>query len=110
MWIVDYVMHCSDDGSIVSEVLALERMKPIAEALFLRPVWDDDEPDLVRARIAQIFIHAGFRYLTGMQKEYVSGLYERAVNDGIEACRYLVEFFMPSEERRAIHRFAPPKP
>jgi hypothetical protein len=59
-----------------------------------------------------MFIRTGFEYLMQMQKKHATGLYRRAIDDGIDACNYLVELFRnPSEKRRvsALHILDRPK-
>jgi len=86
----------------VNQVLTREALKPVVEALLLSPIVHKSDPDLARAEIAQMFIQAGFEYLEQMQKEHVTGLYKRAVDDGLQACNYLVELFKQYGERRLI--------
>ena len=87
------------DEYSVSDTVTQESMKPIVEALLLRPLQENAKPDLKRAEIAKLFIHAGFEYLQQVKKEPAGGLYERAISDGLEICDALVDLFRPPSER-----------
>ena len=93
----------------VNEVITLERLKPLVEALLLRPVWKNAEPDLERAEIAKLFIHAGFEYLMQMQKIYIREYDATTINNAREEANFLIDLFRPLDERRHVSPLERPR-
>ena len=87
------------DEKRVNEVITFESIKPLVEALLLRPIRNNSKPNLDRVKIAHLFIHKGFQYLEHLSRDSIGGLHKRAISDGLEACDILVNLFRPPSER-----------
>lgn len=79
------------DKKDVNKVLNVETLKPGVERLLWWPVVAGNEPDLERAKIAQLFIRAGFDYLTAMTG--YEALYRRIVDEAHELSDLIVRSF-----------------
>jgi hypothetical protein len=86
------------DEYSVNKVITPETINPLAETLFLRPIKENSEPNLNRIKIAQFFIQKGFQYLQYVGRDVLGGLHTRAIRDGLEACDYIVDLFLPPSE------------
>jgi hypothetical protein len=84
----------------VNKVVTREALKSVIEALLWTPVVEQAKPDLVRAEIAQLFIRAGFDYLTSMKPSYMTSSHKNTMENAFDLADFLVELFKPESERR----------
>lgn len=82
----------SADKSNVNQVVTAETLKPIVNALLWHPILDEELPDQKRAEIAELFIKAGFEYLSAKSGNYVS-LHKRIIKEALELSALLVKTF-----------------
>jgi hypothetical protein len=82
----------------VNQVITRESLKHIFDVLLWYPI-GEDEPDLIRAEIAQLLIKRGFEYIREMKKENIPLTAHRTIEEAIDLSNYLVELFKPESER-----------
>ena len=86
------------DKKDVNRVINSESLEPVLSALLRHPVVDRAEPDLERAKIAQLFIRSGFEYLTPVSAPYDQSYEHRMIYDAIRLSRDLVNRFKAGDE------------
>jgi hypothetical protein len=94
------------DENDVSLVMTGESLNPVIEKLVSSryPV----KKDLRIADIANVLIQNGFRYLYYSEIHDITLSHKRTMNEALDLANYLVQSYLPSEERRYVSGSALP--
>lgn len=74
-------------------------LRELTETLLWHPVVEKADPDLERARIAQLFIESGFNYLRYMKGNRVTLSHRRTIDEAVDLSVFLLESFKPDSEQ-----------
>lgn len=82
----------------VNAVMTGERLLPLVQEFVSTkyPV----KKDLRMADIANIFVQMGFRYLYSAKMHEITLSHKRTINESIDLANFLVQSFLPLEQRR----------
>jgi len=90
------------DKKDVDQVLTKESLEPIIRALLFGGAVFNKTSDKNRAKIADILIRQGFRYLEGKAGSHITKSHDRTITEALDLSNYLVGAIegMPLEVRR----------
>ena len=89
---LQFFIESADKGN-VNQVVTAETLKPIVDALLRHPILDEEVPDRKRAEIAELFIKAGFEYLSAKSANHVTLPHDRTIREALNLTMYLVRSF-----------------
>jgi hypothetical protein len=91
-----FIETASEDD--IDKVINRENMYSILNALLQRsyPV----KPDSTKSKLAQLFIETGFSYLRHVNRDFVSDLQHRSIDDAIQLSKQLTLLTLPEDERK----------
>lgn len=94
---LEFFIEATDDNN-VNLVITEETLSPIVNELLWGPVYFPPDPDraklyLERAKIADLFIREGFRYLSSMNSDMMSIPHKNAMVAAIDLSQFLLATF-----------------
>lgn len=87
------------------QIFNVDYFTGLTGTLFTWPGIERANPELKKAEIAELFIQAGFSYLSSMKRDHMTLSHKRTLEEAIDLSRYLLDSFRPERDRGHIRGF-----
>lgn len=95
-----FIEAAGDDR--IRSVVTEDTLMPVLESLLWDPVVYGADPDLERAKIAELLVKFGFNYLSNMKRNQITLSHRRTIEEAIDLSHFLLDSFRPESDRGRV--------